>query len=373
MFLKGMVCSFHFLLHLCQVLASLVKRIGSCFFLFIFWKSLCRIDNTMFSRTPSEAVWNWSFLCGKGFNYEVSFSTRHQAIGLPDFPEWAFSHALLRDLSLSVCRIYWHYGVHIIFSSVGTIVVSLFILGPRWVFVALHRFSLAVASGGFFVTGRWLLTAVASLAAEHRLQVQGLQQLQVAGLAAPRRVESSWTRDWTAVLCIGRWILIRLPPEKVLPSLFGIGDLYQLFLDQWSHDIDFLLFIFDLSVILYLKWNFCRQHIIVAVVQSLKLCSTLVTSWTVTCQAPLSATISWSLLKFLLVMLSNHLILCHPLHLLPQSFLASGSFPVRLPFVSLGQIIGASATVLPYSGLISFRKWFPLGLVWSPCCPRDSQ
>ena len=87
MFLKGMVCSFHFLLHLCQVLASLVKRIGSCFFLFIFWKSLCRIDNTMFSRTPSEAVWNWSFLCGKGFNYEVSFSTRHQAIGLPDFPE----------------------------------------------------------------------------------------------------------------------------------------------------------------------------------------------------------------------------------------------------------------------------------------------
>ena len=53
--------------------------------------------------------------------------------------------------------------------------------------------------------------------------------------------------------CIGRWILIRLPPEKVLPSLFGIGDLYQLFFDQWSHDIDFLLFIFDLSVILYLK------------------------------------------------------------------------------------------------------------------------
>lgn len=102
MFLKGMVCSFHFLLHLCQVLASLVKWIGSCFFLFIFWKSLCRIDNTMFSRTPSEAVWNWSFLCGKGFNYEVSFYTRHQAIGLPDFPEWAFSHTLLRDLSLSV-------------------------------------------------------------------------------------------------------------------------------------------------------------------------------------------------------------------------------------------------------------------------------
>ena len=40
------------------------------------------------------------------------------------------------------------------------------------------------------------------------------------------------------------------------------------------------------------------------------------TSWTAACQAPLSCTISQSLLKFLFiesVMPSNHLILCHPL------------------------------------------------------------
>ena len=40
-------------------------------------------------------------------------------------------------------------------------------------------------------------------------------------------------------------------------------------------------------------------------------------------QAPLSSTISWSMLKFMsveLVMLSNHLILCHPVLLLPSLF-----------------------------------------------------
>ena len=44
-----------------------------------------------------------------------------------------------------------------------------------------------------------------------------------------------------------------------------------------------------------------------------------VTPWTVACQDPLSSTISWSLLKFMSiesVMISNHLILCHPLLLL---------------------------------------------------------
>ena len=38
------------------------------------------------------------------------------------------------------------------------------------------------------------------------------------------------------------------------------------------------------------------------------------TPWTASCQATLSFAISWSLLKFMpigLVMLSNHLILCH--------------------------------------------------------------
>ena len=48
-----------------------------------------------------------------------------------------------------------------------------------------------------------------------------------------------------------------------------------------------------------------------------------VTPWTAAHQASLSITNSWSLLKFMsieLVMPSNHLILCHPLLLLPSIF-----------------------------------------------------
>ena len=47
------------------------------------------------------------------------------------------------------------------------------------------------------------------------------------------------------------------------------------------------------------------------------------TPWTAACQASRSFTISWSLLKLMcieVVMPSNHLILCHPLLILPSIF-----------------------------------------------------
>ena len=67
------------------------------------------------------------------------------------------------------------------------------------------------------------------------------------------------------------------------------------------------------------------------------------------------------------LMLSNHLILCHPI-LLPSIFLNirnSGSFPVSLLFASGGRSIGVStlAIVLP----MNIQNWFPLestGLVF---------
>ena len=42
----------------------------------------------------------------------------------------------------------------------------------------------------------------------------------------------------------------------------------------------------------------------------------------------------------------------------PQSFPASGSFPMSQLFSSVGQSIGASASVLP----MNIQDWFPLGL-----------
>ena len=55
-----------------------------------------------------------------------------------------------------------------------------------WAFVASRRHSLAVARGGYSLVCR-LLTAMASLTEEHRLQAQ---QLWCTGLAAPRYVGS---------------------------------------------------------------------------------------------------------------------------------------------------------------------------------------
>ena len=87
-------------------------------------------------------------------------------------------------------------------------------------------------------------------------------------------------------------------------------------------------------------------------VQSLSLVQLFATPWTAARQASQSITNSHSLLKLMFiesVMPSNHLILCRPLLLPPQSFPASGSFQMSQFFTSDGQSIGVSAStaVLP--------------------------
>ena len=65
-------------------------------------------------------------------------------------------------------------------------------------------------------------------------------------------------------------------------------------------------------------------------------------------QASLSFTVSQTLLKLLStesVMPSNHLIYCHPLHLLLSILPSIRVFPMRPLFVPGGQSIGASASV----------------------------
>ena len=69
-----------------------------------------------------------------------------------------------------------------------------------------------------------------------------------------------------------------------------------------------------------------------------------------------------SLLKFMsieLVMTSNHLILCHPLILLPSIFPSIRVFSTSQLSTSSRQSIGASALVLPMNS----QSWFPLGLI----------
>ena len=84
------------------------------------------------------------------------------------------------------------------------------------------------------------------------------------------------------------------------------------------------------------------------------------TPWTAACQASLSITNSRSLLKLMsieAVMPFNHLILCHPLLLLPSIF-KSRSFLMSQLFTSGGQNIEDSASVLP----VNIQDWLPLRL-----------
>ena len=97
-------------------------------------------------------------------------------------------------------------------------------------------------------------------------------------------------------------------------------------------------------------------------VQSLSHVWLFVTPWTTARQASLSITNSRSALKLMSiesVMSSRHLSLCCPLLLLPQSLLASGSFPMSQLFAWGGQSIrvSASASVLP----MKTQEWSPLG------------
>ena len=101
---------------------------------------------------------------------------------------------------------------------------------------------------------------------------------------------------------------------------------------------------------------------------------------TVAHQASLSYTVSQSLLEFMpidLVMLSNHLILCHPLLLLPsifssiRVFSSESALQIRRPKYWSFSIIPSSE----YSGMISFRIDLRINLLTagSLCSPRDSQ
>ena len=88
-----------------------------------------------------------------------------------------------------------------------------------------------------------------------------------------------------------------------------------------------------------------------------------ITLQTAACQASLALTISWNLPKFMFIesaMVSNHLILCHPL-LLPSLFPSLRIGPVIWLSASSGQIIRASALGSVLS--MSIQDSFPLKLM----------
>ena len=92
------------------------------------------------------------------------------------------------------------------------------------------------------------------------------------------------------------------------------------------------------------------------------------TPWTAACQASLSITKSWSLLKFMSiesVMPSNHLILCHPFLLLPSIIpnirVFSNESTLQMRWPKYWSFSFTNSPSNEYSGLISFRMdWLAL-------------
>ena len=103
-------------------------------------------------------------------------------------------------------------------------------------------------------------------------------------------------------------------------------------------------------------------------VQSLSRVRLFATAWTAACQASLSFTNSQSLLKLMSiesVMPSNHLILCHPLLLLPSTFpsirLFSNESVLHIRWPKYWSFSFNISTSNEYSGLITFRMdWLDL-------------
>ena len=103
-------------------------------------------------------------------------------------------------------------------------------------------------------------------------------------------------------------------------------------------------------------------------VQLLSHVQLFVTPWTAAGQASLSITKSWSLLKLMSiksVMLSNHLILCHPHLLLPLIFpnirVFSSESVLRIRWSKYWSFSFSISPSNEYSGLISFRiDWLDL-------------
>ena len=132
---------------------------------------------------------------------------------------------------------------------------------------------------------------------------------------------------------------------------------------QYS-DLQFLKVMFHkILVIFFILFNISLQ-LFCSVVQPLSCVQLFATPWTTACQISLSFTISHSLLKFmsiLSVMLSNHLIPCHPLLLLPSIFLSIRVFSNESALRVRWSKYWSFSTSNEYLELISFRTdWFDL-------------
>ena len=127
---------------------------------------------------------------------------------------------------------------------------------------------------------------------------------------------------------------------------------------------------FSTSFAVFSAWNSFHTFLLLqfSSVHSFSRVLFFATPWTAACQASLSTTNSQSLHKLMsieLVMPSNHLILCHPLLLLPSVFpsimVFSNESVLHIKWPKYWSFSYSISPSNEYSGLISFRMdWLDL-------------
>ena len=120
----------------------------------------------------------------------------------------------------------------------------------------------------------------------------------------------------------------------------------------------FIIPSFTFRSLIHVNLFFC-----IVVVQLLSCVELLVTPWTAACQASLSFTVSWSLLRLMSiesVIPSNHLILCHSLLLHPSIFPSIRGFSnesaLRIMWPKCWNFSISPSS--EYSGLTFRSEWF---------------
>ena len=165
-----------------------------------------------------------------------------------------------------------------------------------------------------------------------------------------------------------------LPSPGIQPAVEHVSSVWQADSSPLSHQGS-PVYVWLIHLVIQQKLTeHCKANIIV-VIQSLSCVQLFSTPWTAACQASLSINNSQSLLKLMSIdfmIPPNHLNICHPLLLLPSIFPRIGFFFSELALcIRWPKGWSFSFSISPSK---SIQGLFPLDwLVWSLCCPRDSQ
>ena len=116
------------------------------------------------------------------------------------------------------------------------------------------------------------------------------------------------------------------------------------------------------------------MHVIISIclvnqfssVQLLSYVQLFATPWIAACQASLSISNSWTLLKLMSIQSPS----VAPFSSHPQFSPETESFSISQLFTLSGQSIGTSTSTSVLQ--MSIQAWY-IRIDWSPCCPRDSQ